>query len=115
MSERSRWMDELPGSIVVCDPQGVIVEMNQRATESFREQGGAALLGTDLRNCHPEPSRTKLEQLLESRRPNIYSIEKGGVHKLVYQSPWYVHGEYAGFVELVLEIPAPMPHFVRDA
>jgi hypothetical protein len=34
---------------------------------------------------------------------------------LVYQSPWYAYGEYAGFVELVLEVPAQMPHFVRDA
>ena len=36
------------------------------------------------------------------------------MRKLIYQSPWYRDGAYAGFVELSLEIPAEMPHFVRQ-
>ena len=45
---------------------------------------------------------------------NCYTIEKNGVHKLIYQSPWYVKGEYGGLVEISVEIPNPMPHFVRS-
>jgi hypothetical protein len=32
-----------------------------------------------------------------------------------HQTPWLKDGRYAGFVEMSLEIPAQMPHFVRDA
>ena len=51
---------------------------------------------------------------MESRKPNVYTIEKAGVKKLIYQAPWYRGGEYAGVVELSVEIPFQMPHFVRD-
>lgn len=51
--------------------------------------------------------------MLEMQKKNIYTIEKDGVKKLIYQSPWYKDGQYAGFVELALEIPFEMPHFVR--
>jgi hypothetical protein len=44
------------------------------------------------------------------REKNVYTIEKNGVKKLIYQSPWYYNGEYAGFVELSLEIPFEMEH-----
>jgi hypothetical protein len=36
------------------------------------------------------------------------------VKKLIYQTPWYAGGEYAGFVEISLEIPFEMPHFIRQ-
>ena len=65
-------------------------------------------------DCHPEPSRTKTERLLKAREKNVYTIEKNGVKKLIYQSPWYKNGEYAGFVEMSLEIPFELPHFIRS-
>jgi transcriptional regulator with PAS, ATPase and Fis domain len=107
------WVQEFPGSITVCDPSGIILEMNDRAVKTFQDQGGRKLIGTNLLDCHPEPARMKTERLLETRRTNVYTIEKGGVKKLIYQAPWSRDGEYAGFVELGLEIPAEMPHFVR--
>ena len=36
-----------------------------------------------------------------------------GIKKLIYQSPWYDNGVYAGFVELSLPVPHAMPHFIR--
>jgi hypothetical protein len=51
--------------------------------------------------------------MLAARRKNVYTIEKRGVKKLIYQVPWTRDGIYAGFVELSLEIPFEMPHFVR--
>ena len=108
------WDREFPGGITVCDPEGIILEMNDCAAESYQDQGGRALIGTNMLDCHPEPARTKTQRLLETRQANVYTIEKGGVKKLIFQAPWSKGGKYAGFVELSLEIPFEIPHFVRD-
>jgi len=108
------WVKEFRGAVVICDPAGVILEMNDAAIRSNAEDGGAKLIGTNLLDCHPEPSLTKLREFMAQREPNVYTVEKRGVKKLVYQTPWHVDGKYAGFLEVVLEIPFEMPHFVRD-
>jgi hypothetical protein len=113
MSEGT-WTQEFPAAITVCDTTGVILWMNERACATFESDGGAKLIGTNLLDCHTEPSRTKVAELLKSGTANIYTIEKGGIRKLIYQSPWYNNGAYAGLVELSLPIPAQMPHFNRD-
>jgi hypothetical protein len=51
---------------------------------------------------------------MAERRTNVYTIQKNGKKKLIYQAPWFRDGAYAGFVELSLEIPEAMPHFNRD-
>ncbi len=107
------WVKEFAGAITVCDPQGIILELNDRAAAVFADDGGRALIGTNVLDCHPEKARAQLAEMLASGRPNVYTIEKRGVKKLIYQSPWYRAGAYAGFVELSLEIPAELPHFVR--
>ncbi len=98
----------------MCDQKGIILAMNDRACLTFADDGGADLIGTNLLDCHPEPARTTVQELLNSEKSNIYTIEKGGIKKLIYQSPWYENGKYAGLVELSLPIPWEMPHFVRD-
>ena len=82
--------------------------------EVFAADGGAKLIGTNVLDCHPEPSRSKLQGMMDERRTNVYTIQKNGKKKLIYQAPWYKDGVYAGFVELSLEIPWDMPHFNRD-
>ena len=111
----NEWVRAFPGAVTVCDRSGIILEMNERSVASFAQDGGAALIGTNALDCHPEPSRIKLAGLLASGRTNVYTIEKNGVKKLIYQAPWYRESAYAGFVELSLEIPFEMPHFVRGA
>ena len=81
--------------------------------ETFARDGGAELIGRNVLDCHPEPSRSQLARMLTERTPNVYTIEKNGVRKLIYQSPWYERGEYRGFVELSLVVPESMPHRVR--
>lgn len=108
------WMEEFPGAITVCDTKGIILAMNAKATKMFAADGGAQLIGSNLLDCHPEPARTKVAEMLASGRSNVYTIEKNGARKLIYQSPWFENGVYAGFVELGLPIPDPMPHFNRD-
>jgi hypothetical protein len=101
--------------ITVCDTEGVILEMSQGSIESFKDRGGSSLIGSNLLDCHPEPARSKVRQLLENQVTNVYTTEKNGIKKLVYQAPWYRDGEFAGLVEFVLEIPQSMPHFLRDS
>ena len=108
------WQKEFPGAITVSDLDGIILDMNDRAAADYADRGGRALIGTNMLDCHPEPARTKVKQLLEARQRNVYTIEKKGVRKLIYQSPWYESGVCRGFVELSLEIPAEIPHFLRQ-
>lgn len=108
------WVQEFPAAITICDTEGVILAMNNKSCATFESDGGANLIGTSALACHPEPARTKLADLLSSGKANVYTIEKGGIKKLIYQSPWYKDGKYAGFVELSLPLPAGIPHFVRD-
>jgi len=108
------WVKEFPGSVTVCDKEGRIIEMNDKSAEVFAADGGAKLIGTNVLDCHPEPSRSKLKAMLEGGRTNVYTIQKNGRKKLIYQSPWSENGRYAGFVEISVEIPWDMPHFNRD-
>lgn len=108
------WVQEYVGSITVCDIKGIILEMNYGAVKANQDQGGEKLIGTNLLDCHPEPARSKLLELMKSRQTNVYTIEKNGKKKLIHQAPWYKNGKYSGFIELSLEIPKEMSHFVRD-
>jgi hypothetical protein len=110
-----QWVKEFSGAVTVCNPEGIILEMNNKAVATFLKSGGSRLLGSNLFDCHPEPARSKLRYLMEQRQANIYTIEKKGVKKLICQTPWFEEGQYRGFVEVVVELPEDMPHFVRDA
>ena len=113
MSQEHTWIKEFPAAATVCDADGLILEMNDKAARYMAKDGGYDLIGKNLYDCHPDPARGKLERLMDSRQVNVYTIEKSGVKKFIYQSPWYHNGEYAGFVELSMEIPFDLPHFVR--
>ena len=106
------WTSETPFAITVCDKEGTILEMNNKSKKTF-EKWGANLIGSSPLNCHPEPAKSKLEDMLQNQRINAYTIEKNGIKKLIYQAPWYENSEFMGFVELSLEIPMDMPHFIR--
>jgi len=108
------WVKEFPGAVTVCDSKGIILEMNDRAVRFFQDQGGEKLIGTNLLDCHPDDARAKLKQLMDDQLVNVYTIEKNGVTKFIYQTPWYRDGVYSGFVEISIEIPERIPHFVRS-
>lgn len=107
------WLEELPVAITLCDRDGIILDMNNKAAAVFEKDGGRELVGTNVLDCHPEPSRTALQNQLRNQTTNAYTIEKNGIKKLIYQVPWFDHQQYAGIVELSFEIPFDMPHFIR--
>lgn len=108
------WQNNIQGSIVVCDENGIITEMNSFARGAFTKYGGSELLGQDLRDCHPGESKEKLEELLRNPRLNCYTVEKHGERKLIYQAPIFDDGVFKGLVELSLPIPNQLPHFIRS-
>lgn len=106
------WVKEYPGAVTVCDAQGIILYMNDRAVKVLSSDG-KSLVGQNLLECHPEPARSKLVEMLKGQTTNTYTIEKNGVKKLIHQSPWYENGSYKGFVEQSFEIPGAMAHHIR--
>jgi len=114
MPDAGFWFEGFPGAITVTDAQGVIIAMNAWSRETFAADGGGGLIGRNLYDCHPEPSRTKLRELYDRPQANSYTIEKHGQRKIIHQLPWYTDGVFAGLVEISLPIPAEMAHHKRD-
>ena len=106
------YFHNVPFSVTVCDKDGKILEMNETAERVLSH--GKHIIGQNLLDCHPEPARTKLVEMLKNHNLNAYTIEKNGVKKLIYQSPWFENDEFAGYIELSMEIPMEMPHYVRQ-
>jgi transcriptional regulator with PAS, ATPase and Fis domain len=107
------WALEFPGAVTVCDRDFTIIYMNDKSAKTFEKDGGRALLGSDLMACHNENSKAIMRRIMDTGVPKAYTIEKKGVRKFIYQAPWKHDGAIAGLVELSMEIPFEMPHFVR--
>ena len=108
------WIEKLDGNIIVSDAQGTIIYMNERALRSYEKDGGRDLIGRNVMDCHSENSRQKIREIMTTRKNNVYTIEKKGKKKIIYQSPWFRDGEFRGIIEFSLEIPVDMPHFLRE-
>jgi len=113
MSAEGFWLEEFPVAITVTNAQGTILTMNARSRKSFEKDGGGALVGRSVFDCHPEPARTKTLELFEGRAPNHYTIRKNGQRKIIHQIPWYRDSAFAGFVEISIPIPDELPHLER--
>jgi len=107
------WAKEVPYAVTICDPIGIIIDMNDRSALTFETDGGRKLIGTNLLDCHPEPARSKVVELLREQKSNTYTIEKKGVKKIIVQTPWFENGKFGGLVELSIVLPGNMPHFIR--
>lgn len=106
------YFDEADVAVTVCDRDGVILEMNEQS-KSVNQKPGENLIGKNILDCHPEPARSLLERMMKNEEKHVYTIEKRGKKKLIYQIPWYEAGEYKGFMELSMIIPFEMEHKVR--
>ena len=114
LPQLSEMLRELPFAITVCDTEGIILYMNDRSISTFQKYGGADIIGTNRFLYRNGASAVKLRELLDKQIKHAYTIEKNGIRKMIYQSPWYKDGRFAGLVELSMEIPMEMPHFIRQ-
>ncbi len=106
------YLEEADIAITICDREGNILEMNQQSKE-VNQRPGQDLIGKNILDCHPEPARSLLVHLMEHEEKHVYTIEKKGKKKLIYQIPWYKDGVYMGFAELSMVIPFDMEHKIR--
>ena len=106
---RCPWGDTLKTcAITVCDLDGVVTYQNSRSREVNGDMRGRSMMP-----CHSARSREIINRLIANGENNSYTIQKGTLRKLIYQTPWYESGEVAGLVEFSLEIPDEMPHYIR--
>lgn len=108
------WQEEFPAAITVTDAEGIIIEMNRKSAEIFASSGGKNLIGKNILDCHPAAAQEKIQQIARNKKANIYTIQKGAFKKLIYQTPYFKDGKYAGLVEISFEIPEVISHFNRD-
>ena len=108
------YIENFDGAVMVSDKEGNIIYLNEKAANTFQKDGGRALIGKNLKDCHQDSSNEKIREMMETHEKNVYTIEKKGKKKLIYQAPWFHDGVFAGLVELSLEIPFDMPHFIRE-
>lgn len=105
------WAEQMNCAVTVCDAEGVILYMNERARATFAKHGD--LIGKNLFPCHNEASQQKIRHMLATGESNAYTISKAGQRKMIYQTPWRKNGEIAGMVEISMVIPEDMPHYIR--
>jgi len=74
--ENNSWFKHFPGAITVTDADGTISAMNDASAEMFQKDGGYALLGKSVFDCHTPASQTKVRALYENASSNIYTITK---------------------------------------
>lgn len=100
-------------AVTICAKDGTILDMNQKSRKTFLKPDRPEIIGQNVLDCHPEPARSLLADMLQNPRTNVYTVEKEGLKKLIFQCPWYDDGEYDGFMELSMVLPENMPHRVR--
>lgn len=100
-------------AVTICAKDGTILDMNGKSRKTFLKPGREELIGENVLDCHPEPARSMLEDMLRNPRTNIYTVEKEGLKKLICQTPWYDGAQYAGFMELSIVLPEVIPNRVR--
>lgn len=106
------WAEDMNCAVTVCDKSGIIIFMNQKSRDTFCKNG-ESMVGHSMIPCHNEHSQAKIREMLEQGTSNCYTIEKNGVKKMIYQTPWRENGVVMGLVEISMVIPEEMPHYIR--
>ncbi len=107
-SMNAEYFNEINSAVTVCDTEGVVLYQNEKSVAVNGDVRGKSMIP-----CHSERSREIIRRLIEDGGTNVYTIEKKGVHKLIYQTAWREGGEVRGLVEFSIETPSDMPHYVR--
>jgi len=98
------FLKELNFSVSICDAEGSICYLNNKGEETFAKEGGKELLGTNILDCHPEPSKSKLKEMMITHETQAYFKGEGDRKRLIYQTPVYKEGNYAGYFEMIIPL-----------
>ena len=72
-------MDQDRAPVVLCDLEHTIIYMNPAAVERYDKQGGIALVGQSLLNCHNSKSNEMIERV-------VAWFQADQTHNLIYTS-----------------------------
>lgn len=106
------WAKELNCAITVCNSEGIILFMNEKARDTFVKYG--ELIGKNLFDCHNSRSIEKMKNILANGGSNSYTIYKNGIKKMIYQTVWKQDSIVKGLIEISMEISEEMPHYIRE-
>lgn len=104
---------EVDTAITVCDKDGIIIFMNEKAIKTFEKYGGKELIGKNIFDYHNPNSCEIIDRLLHEDKSNTYTITKAGRKKLIHQTPWHEEGKTMGLIEFSIELPTDMPDHQR--
>lgn len=106
------WAEGANCAVTVCDSDCNIQYMNAKARETYRRHGN--LIGKNLLDCHSPRSIEIIRRILADGGTNAYTIEKNGLHKMIYQTALKdPDGHVTGIAEISMVIPETLPHYVR--
>jgi len=108
------WAYSYPTEIMICDSEGVILDMNETAIGIYENEGGIALIGQNIFDHHFEPVRSHVKSMVGERKRIIYTTEKNGNKKLVNITPWNQGNNFAGFVLFTIDLPAVLSNINKD-
>ena len=106
------WADDTNCAITVCDADCRIIYMNEKSRQVNARFGNP--LGHNLMEYHGDRAKAIIRRLLDTGGVNCYTIQKGEVKKMIYQTAWRRDGKVAGLIEISMEIPQEMDHYVRS-
>lgn len=109
--EEKDYFKSIDVSITISDTEGNILYMNDKSQSVF-----GSLVGSNMMGCHKASSQEIIHRLIDQAESNAYTIEKKGVKKLIYQTPWYSDEEktiVGGLIEFSIILPDDMPHHIR--
>lgn len=104
------FFNELDAAITVCDKDGKILFMNEKAFKTFEKYGGRDLIGKNIFDYHNPDSCDIIKKLLKEDRSNTYTITKNNMKKLIHQTTWHKDGKVMGLIEFSVELPEDMPN-----
>ena len=114
INEALAWAEGTHCAITVSDLEGKVIFMNERSRATF-DTDGRTMLGQNRMPCHSPKSQEKIRHMIATDTVNCYTIDKQGVKKMIYQTPWRdSDGNVRGMVEISMVIPQDMPHYVRS-
>jgi hypothetical protein len=106
-------LESIEAAVTICDADLKLLYMNEKTASGYGGAKAAPKPGYDLSACHKPKSVAKMREILSSGAPNVYTITKKGMKKLIWQGPWKMEGKVAGLVEISIVLPPSMPHFDR--
>lgn len=107
------YLKEVGFTVSISDSEGSIIYLNESAAkDTFSKEGGYELIGTNLLDCHPEPSKTRLAEMMRTHKTQTILKGEGESKRLIHQTPIYNEGKFAGYIELIIPIASPLKNLL---